>query len=310
MVFHRPPRQLSIEGNQARFYMKHSWLHGGSICSLRGLYVGHTLNPFRSPPRAFISYARSDGADIAADLHARLEREHAEITLWLDRTQMIGGIGWWKQITEALDKVEILVMILTPAAMQSDIAAQEWRYARQQGVRVCPVMQDASGLAFEYLPNWMRKAHCYDLHREWETFVAFLQSAEKANRVPFMAPDLPARCIERRAQIEALLSCLLDETGKNPQSNITALQGAGGYGKTTLAGIVCHQAQVIDRHTACVDAVAVTADGTRAISGARDKTLRVWSLETGDRRPERNCRYSRGIPVMSDPSCFLHSAVR
>ena len=52
-----------------------------------------TLNPFDAPARAFISYARSDGADIAASLRTRLTQEHPEITLWLDRAQMIGGVG-------------------------------------------------------------------------------------------------------------------------------------------------------------------------------------------------------------------------
>jgi len=73
---------------------------------------------------------------------------------------MLGGIGWWKQITEALDKVEILIMVMTPAAMQSEVAAKEWRYARQQGVRVCPVIEGVPILDFDVLPNWMRKAPC------------------------------------------------------------------------------------------------------------------------------------------------------
>ena len=103
--------------------------------------VAARLNPFDAPPRAFISYARSDGADIATFLRNRLTQDHPEITLWLDRAQMIGGVGWWKQITEALNKVEILIMVMTPAATVSEIAAKEWRYARQQGASVCPVFK-------------------------------------------------------------------------------------------------------------------------------------------------------------------------
>jgi WD40 repeat protein len=34
-------------------------------------------------------------------------------------------------------------------------------------------------------------------------------------------------------------------------------------------------------HTSLVNAVAVTADGKRAISGSYDKTLKVWDLTTG-----------------------------
>jgi hypothetical protein len=35
---------------------------------------------------------------------------------------------------------------------------------------------------FDALPVWMRKAHCYDLEREWESFVAYLKSPVRADR--------------------------------------------------------------------------------------------------------------------------------
>lgn len=203
------------------------------------------LDPFASAPRVFISYARSDGADFASSLRTRLQEEYPEITLWLDRAQMVGGVGWWKQITEALDQVEILIMAITPAALESEVAAKEWRYARQQGVRVCPVMQMALDLDVAAIPNWMRKAHFYDLDREWETFIGYLRSVGKVNRVPFMAPDLPAICIERHEQTEEVLSQLLDDTRENPKSVTTVLLGVGGFGKTTLANIICHDEKVV-----------------------------------------------------------------
>ena len=88
-------------------------------------------------PRVFISYARSDGEQFATQLRQRLESEH--IPLWQDRVGLEGGKDWWLQITEALDKVEFMVLVMTPAAMQSETVRKEWRYARQQGVCVYPV---------------------------------------------------------------------------------------------------------------------------------------------------------------------------
>jgi WD40 repeat protein len=41
------------------------------------------------------------------------------------------------------------------------------------------------------------------------------------------------------------------------------------------------RARTLDGHTECVDAVAVTPDGTTAISGSWDNTLKVWDVETG-----------------------------
>lgn len=203
-------------------------------------------NPFAPSPRAFISYARTDGEEFAAALRSRLAAEHPEISLWQDRTRMEGGIGWWKQIAEALDRVEFLIMVMTPAAMRSEIARKEWRYARQQGVRVCPVMAvPARDLDFPELPSWMRKAHFYELEREWDTFVAFLKSAHTDNRVPFMPPDLRDDFVGRPKEFDALLCGVLDHSFMNPLPITTALQGSGGFGKTTLAVAVCHDERVI-----------------------------------------------------------------
>jgi WD40 repeat protein len=242
--------------------------------------MGYRLNPFEAPPRVFISYARSDGTELASTLRERLEREHPDITLWLDRAQMMGGIGWWKQITEALDKVEIMIMVLTPGAIQSEVAAKEWRYARQQGVRVCPVMKRDSILDFEVLPGWMRKAHCYDIDVEWETFLSFLHSSGKVDRVPFMAPDPPEYYVQRRLQFEALLSHLLDESGENPQFFTIALQGPGGFGKTTLASSLCHHENIISSFD---DGILWASLGeTPNIQGELTK---LYAALTGDRPP-------------------------
>ena len=40
--------------------------------------------------------------------------------------------------------------------------------------------------------------------------------------------------------------------------------------------------KVLDGHTDCVRAVAISTDGTKIVSGSYDKTVRVWSMETGE----------------------------
>jgi WD40 repeat protein len=204
-------------------------------------------NPFASPPRAFISYARGDGEAFASSLRERIECEHPQITLWQDRERMEGGAGWWGQITEALDQVEFLVLVLTPGALGSGNVQKEWRYARQQGVRICPVLGvKPDQFDFASLPQWMRKAHFYDLDKEWDTFVGFLKSARKENRVPFMAPEQREDFVERREEFDALLAALLDVSRENPLAITTALQGSGGFGKTTLAVALCHHELVLN----------------------------------------------------------------
>ncbi len=197
-------------------------------------------------PRVFISYARSDGETFASDLRTRLENQEPEITLWQDRAQLEGGVGWWKQIASALDNVEFLVLVMTPAAMKSPVARKEWRYARQRGVAVYPVKGVTDDeLDYEALPGWMRRAHFFDLDREWDTFVNYLKGPATVERVPFMAPDLPLGLVERPGLFRRLRDQLLEDESNEPISVSTTLRGAGGLGKTTLAAALCHDDAVV-----------------------------------------------------------------
>ncbi len=83
-----------------------------------------------------LSYAREDGETQAADLRKRLAEDVPDIAIKQDRRFLEGGIGWWKQIKEAIDSVEFLILLMTPAAILSGNVQKEWRYAREQGVCV------------------------------------------------------------------------------------------------------------------------------------------------------------------------------
>ncbi|MGZ5185983.1 MAG: TIR domain-containing protein [Caldimonas sp.] len=192
-------------------------------------------------PRVFVSYARRDGEVAARELRERLEAQG--IPLWRDREAMEGGRDWWLQITEALDRVEFLVLVMTEAALGSELVRREWRYARQRGVCVYPVTA-MPGLDFEVLPRWMRSVHFYDLAFEWPKFVNDLNTRPAPQRVPFMVEDLPRDHVPRREQIERLLPLLIDRDRGEPIAVTAALRGAGGYGKTVLARAICHDEDV------------------------------------------------------------------
>ena len=158
-----------------------------------------------------------------------------------------GGIGWWKQITEAIDSVEFLILIVTPASIASGNVQKEWRYARQEGVCVYPVKgAPDSELQFAKMPRWMGKAHFFDLKKEWHTFLAHLRKGCDTPRVPFMAPDLPPHFVERPQEYKALKSLLLTPDRSQSIAITTALAGAGGFGKTTLAAALCHDEDIIE----------------------------------------------------------------
>lgn len=232
-----------------------------------------------SAPRVFISYARKDGEAFATQLRQRLEREEPEITLWQDRAEMEGGVGWWKQITGALDRVQFLVIVMTPAALQSEITRKEWRYARQQGVCVYPIKGvPDSELDYNSLPNWMRKRHFFDLDKEWETFVNRLKSPCHATRVPFMATELVEGFVQRPAEFGQLLNYLLDPKRENPIAITTALHGSGGFGKTTLAAALCHSDEII---TAFDDGILWATLGQTP--HVQQELMKLYAALTGER---------------------------
>ncbi len=207
-----------------------------------------------SNPRVFISYCRSDGTAFATALRQKLEKENPEIALWQDVISERGGRDWWLQITEALDQVEYMVLVLTPDAMKSTTVRKEWRYARQKGVCVYPV-QGRNNLDFSALPRWIRDLHIenlgYDEQRiafispgHWQKFINEINSRCETPRVPFMVEDLPEDFVQRPREFERLVQLLRDEKREEPIAITAALQGAGGFGKTTLARALCHDERI------------------------------------------------------------------
>jgi len=180
------------------------------------------LRPTTARNGVFISYARSDGDQFANVLRGRLEKEG--IPLWQDRVGMEGGRDWWLQITEALDQVEFMALVITPKALKSDTVRKEWRYARQQGVCVYPI-KAAPDLEVESLPRWMRSGHLYDLEHQWQKFVNDLNTRCQIKRAPFMVEDLPEGFIPRPGEFDQLLDLLIDEQREEPVAITAALRG-------------------------------------------------------------------------------------
>ena len=59
----------------------------------------------------FINFICSwrDGEDFATDLREKLATEFDEVSLWQDRKQMKGGVGWWQHMRSQADSTPIVV---------------------------------------------------------------------------------------------------------------------------------------------------------------------------------------------------------
>jgi hypothetical protein len=199
------------------------------------------------PSSVFISYSRKDGADFAAYLRKQLEA--ADLSIWQDLLAMEGGIDWWSQIEAAIRSkaMEHFVLVVTPQALDSQggrVVRQEIRLARQEGKTVSPIRGPGiDDLA--KLPRWF--GHVYDiaLSEQFKRLIRVLQGPSTQRRVAMMAPEPPADFVERPVEFDTVKKQLLDRKG-DAVATIAALRGAGGYGKTTLAKALAHDADIQD----------------------------------------------------------------
>ncbi len=208
------------------------------------LVAKSTISPDQTPtkpsitlPRILVSYTQSDGGTLGTEVRERLQSEG--ISIWADLVDLEGTRDWWKQNTRALDHVDFLVLGMTPALIQSKIIRKIWRYAQQKGVCIYPVM-NTKELDFSQLPHWISQLHFYDLNLEWSKLINSLNGECQTPRVPFMVEDLPPDFVERPAIIEQILTHLFDSERQEGIAGVTALYGAGGYGKSTLIRAICH----------------------------------------------------------------------
>jgi len=193
-------------------------------------------------PRIFISYSRADGRDFAEALERRLA--DAGIRSWRDLKNM--GSGEIRpQVLRAIEETQHLVLILSRCALASDWVKREWTHAREWGRMVSPVLADPT-LERADLPVWMRRAEVYDIAdpERWQMLKQVLLGSGETRRVPYMAGDLAEDFVPRPTEYARLKQAVLAAGSDKTVAVTTALRGAGGYGKTTLASFLCRDPDV------------------------------------------------------------------
>src|ERR1700755_554404 len=86
----------------------------------------------------FLSYARADGSDAASRLRGELTQ--AGFNVWRDVEEMHGGERWKEQLRGALRKVDVLLVLVTPSAVESQMVTWEWENALTLGKKVIPLL--------------------------------------------------------------------------------------------------------------------------------------------------------------------------
>lgn len=77
------------------------------------------------PPKVFVSYARVDEPFVARLANSLIKHNH---DVWLDRYRIEPAKSWARQIGEALDQCQVMLLVVSPASMASENVEDEWNY--------------------------------------------------------------------------------------------------------------------------------------------------------------------------------------
>ncbi|MCI0339321.1 MAG: toll/interleukin-1 receptor domain-containing protein [Acidobacteria bacterium] len=105
--------------------------------------------------KVFLSYARADNIKGAARLRDELK---FAFDVWRDIEDMQSGESWREQLSDALHEVDVVIVLLTPAAVASSHVTEEWKGARLLKKPVIPVLISPCTI-----PEELREIHYQNL---------------------------------------------------------------------------------------------------------------------------------------------------
>ncbi len=136
-------------------------------------------------PRVFISYARADSTAFVDRLEGDLKAQ--QVHPWVDRHGLEGGQEWMEIIQDAIDECQALVVVLSPAAVQSQFVRMEYRYAASQGKLVIP----AKHLSTTRTPIDLHILQWVDFEAGYDEGLRQLMQALSSLKAPVAAPPPP-----------------------------------------------------------------------------------------------------------------------
>ena len=196
-------------------------------------------------PKIFLSYARRDASDLAERLFADLSANNCDV--WQDIKRLGSGNSWTVEIERGLDRADVILALLSPASLDSNICRAEQLRSLRKGKCVIPILAIANvdvPLHLEF------KQYCdfSDPSRYTDEFSKLLaditlragDALRQTHRQTYItAPPLPVNYIERPGVLATLREALVNEDSVRHVA-LTALRGMGGIGKTMLAQALCH----------------------------------------------------------------------
>jgi predicted ATPase len=217
-----------------------------------------------TPISIFISYTHADSAFVDR-LDADLRAQGFET--WVDRERLVAGLRWRRELQEAVEGAQVLLIVLSPEAIASQNVQIEYDYALDLGKVVIPVYYRQCTVPMELRAiQWVDFRHSYEqgiaalvqvLHlqqdkvtpthplEQTEPIELVQQPAQKEPSAagPPAFNNLPAQLtplIGREQDIQAVCALM-----RQPEVRLVTLIGPGGVGKTRL-GLAVAQSMLSD----------------------------------------------------------------
>ncbi|GGM37043.1 WD40 repeat domain-containing protein [Dactylosporangium sucinum] len=264
----------------------------------------------------FISYCHADTAYVRGlDLHLTGSGLH----VWYD-DELQHGDAWRKVVEQQIDACDAFVVVMTPAAGQSEWVGREIDRAVAAGRPIRPILLE--GAAFPRFTD----VHYETVHNASMPGRRFLADLRRLAgyddaladqvRPPAGRAQVPTRDLETAGGASSVVFSpdgfhVAAGTVDGPVHIWNALTGAtvqrlaghgglvstvayrgdgrvlatGGWDATVRLwdSFTGKPIRTLEGHTQDVNALAFTADGTRIVSAGEDTLLRVWDVATGQR---------------------------
>jgi WD40 repeat protein len=218
-----------------------------------------------TPIALYCSYADADQRlKQELEKHLKILLDQHIITFWShDQIQL--GSETAQVMERQLHSASVVFLLLSPDYFNSDQCQREVVHAlerqrtgtarvflilvrpyswemetRLQGLPVLPEQREPVTLWRNRDQAWLAivRGLCQRLHLETSAFAVQRPAI-------FEARDLPSTYVPRPTEFNAVKRLLLSETSTGtPAAITTALRGAGGFGKTTLAQALCHDPDI------------------------------------------------------------------
>lgn len=228
--------------------------------------------------QVFLSYARVDGFSAAAKLRGELTA--MGFPVWRDIEDMQGGLAWKEQLRAALRGTDAVLVLLTPAAVASQMVTWEWENALTLEKRVVGLLISPCDV-----PAELKRLHYHDLSDPATYTLGLARLARDLLRLALARPASPeaAMTAPKYQDIIAVGSIVgegniqISTTGRSGLDAATIVQLVAAL-RSRAPGDPAVQAEILAILREMQPALGEVAAGVRDLQAGQQRILARFDL--------------------------------